>query len=91
MSLSRFYFAFSCLRCNLFKGTDLSSIDPQSNQPTSLFNPRSQIWSEHFELRGPIVRGRSPEGRATVALLKMNSPERVRLRQSLTEEGFLSP
>lgn len=82
--------AFACLRCNLYKGTNLSGIDPVSNRITHLFNPRQQAWREHFEWAGPVIVGRTPVGRATVALLQMNAPERVQLRQSLIREGLMT-
>jgi hypothetical protein len=79
--------ALSCLRCNLHKGTDLSGIDPVSRRIVTLFNPRKQAWEEHFRWNGPIVVGRTPAGRATVAVLAMNARERVRLRQVLMMTG----
>src|SRR5665213_3147400 len=69
--------AFSCLRCNLFKGTNLSGIDAMSGQVTPLFNPRTQLWHIHFRWKGPILFGLTPTGRATIAVLAMNAPERV--------------
>ena len=32
--------ALACAECNLHKGSDLSGIDPESNQMTRLFDPR---------------------------------------------------
>lgn len=40
--------ALTCWRCNRHKGTDLGSFDPQTEQFSFLFNPRTQQWSEHF-------------------------------------------
>ena len=34
--------ALSCPYCNRFKGTDLGSIDPETQQLTPFFNPRLQ-------------------------------------------------
>jgi hypothetical protein len=81
--------AFACLRCNLFKGTNLSGIDPQDGQITSLFDPRRQLWRDHFRWNGSLIVGRTPEGRVTVSVMEMNAPERVRLRESLLAEGRL--
>lgn len=78
--------AFACLRCNLYKGTNLSGIDPNSGQIASLFNPRTQIWHEHFRWTGPLIVGQTSEGRATVLVMRMNAPERIRLRQAVIEE-----
>ncbi len=76
--------------CNAYKGPNLSGIDPQTNQVVSLFNPRTQNWHEHFSLDGTTVAGLTPIGRATVRVLNMNAPRRVRLRAALLERGELS-
>jgi hypothetical protein len=81
--------AFSCLRCNLCKGTNLSGVDPDNGQVVLLFNPRIQIWHEHFAWNGPLIVGRTSQGRASVWVFRMNAPERIRLRQSLIDEGIL--
>src|SRR2546423_960867 len=49
--------ALACYFCNLHKGTNLSAIDPETKALVSLFNPRAHLWSEHFELNGPLVGG----------------------------------
>jgi len=36
--------ALACHRCNLHKGTNLSSIDPDSGDVVSLFRPRDEVW-----------------------------------------------
>ncbi|MEG3841963.1 HNH endonuclease [Microcoleus sp. herbarium14] len=42
--------ALSSPCCNRFKGTDLGSIDPETQQLTPFFNPHLQKWSDHFRL-----------------------------------------
>jgi hypothetical protein len=81
--------AVACIRCNLYKGTNLSGIDPASGGIVPLFNPRLQVWKDHFQFSGARIAGISPTGRATVAVLAMNEPERVGLRTFLLEEGLL--
>jgi hypothetical protein len=83
--------ALACIECNKRKGPNLSSIDPDTQKIVLLFNPRSQRWADHFEWNGPVIVGRTSEGRATVALLDMNRPPRVVVRQALIEEGVFSP
>ena len=53
-----------------------------------LFHPRRDVWSEPFEWHGGWVRGRSPEGRATIQVLRINDANAVAVRESLTEEGL---
>ncbi len=43
--------AYACWRCNRYKGTDLGSFDPQTNDFSFLFNPRTQQWYEHFAVQ----------------------------------------
>ena len=49
--------AWSCFICNRFKGTDISSIDPESGEITSLFHPRKDEWNEHFRWNNCWVDG----------------------------------
>ena len=35
--------AYACWRCNRYKGTDLGSFDPQTNEFSFLYNPRTQL------------------------------------------------
>lgn len=41
--------AYACWRCNRYKGSDLGSFDPQTNEFRFLFNPRTQRWNEHYQ------------------------------------------
>ena len=69
--------ALACWRCNRHKGSDLTSFDPQTRQLSPLFNPRTQLWSEHFAYERERIIGLTPEGRTTVTLLRLNSEERL--------------
>lgn len=84
--------AYSCFECNRYKGPNLTSIDPQTNEITILFNPRHQQWNDHFQLHGDgTLTGGTAAGRATIRLLKLNDPERVQERVGLITAGKLSP
>lgn len=72
--------ALACIDCNLFKGANLSGIDPQTKRVTKLFHPRLQRWEEHFEWGGPYLRGKTAVGRATIQVLNMNSEDQLALR-----------
>ena len=75
--------AWACPRCNFRKGPNLSTIDSESNHQVDLFNPRTMLWNEHFEIRDGYVRGITPCGRGTVQLLAMNGEHRLRHRREL--------
>ncbi len=83
--------ALSCFYCNSFKGSDISGLDPRAQKLTPLFNPRRHKWSRHFRWNGPFLEGRSAVGRVTVALLHINDPFRVELREGLIEERLFPP
>lgn len=83
--------ALSCFRCNSFKGSDISGIDPKTGKLAGLFNPRRQKWARHFRWQGARLIGRTAAGRVTVAVLNINDPFRVELREELIEEGVFPP
>jgi hypothetical protein len=78
---------WSCHRCNFHKGPNLSGRDPLTEKVIRLFNPRLQSWNRHFEWFGPYLMGRTQCGRATIAVLDINDPQRAKLRQALKDAG----
>jgi hypothetical protein len=74
---------YACSRCNGYKGPNLSSYDPETDEIVRLFNPRTDRWSDHFRLEGPVIVGMTPQGRATAELLQMNDDRRIGLRSEL--------
>lgn len=83
--------ALSCLQCNCFKGTNAAGYDPETNDLTALYHPREHRWTDHFEFAGSLITGRSPIGRTTVDVMRLNLPERVELRRLLMLEGVFPP
>jgi hypothetical protein len=79
--------ALACARCNGFKGTNLTAIDPETDEIVTVFNPRTEHWSEHFVLVGIEIQGVTATGRATVELLQMNAGDRLKARAALIERG----
>ena len=80
--------AWSCFLCNVAKGSDIAAFDEDTGNLVPLYNPRTQIWDEHFEVDGAQIVGKTPAGRATVRLLRMNRPEQVETRRSLIKAGL---
>jgi len=72
--------ALACISCNLHKGSNLTGIDPVTDEITPLFNPREDLWEEHFVVSGIEILGKTPAGRATVRVLNMNSADRLVVR-----------
>lgn len=75
--------AFSCHQCNRFKGSDIASLDPETDALTPLFNPRTQVWVEHFQYQLGEIVPLTPEGRVTEFLLRFNEETRVQERIAL--------
>jgi len=76
--------AFACHLCNRKKGPNLSGIDPDTRELTRLFNPRTDVWTEHFRLdESGFIVGLTPVGRTTAYVLGMNSSVRIQIRLHL--------
>ncbi len=79
--------AYSCVFCNLNKGTDLGSIVWQTGELVRFFNPRRDFWGEHFRLDGNAIQSLTDIGEVTVRILDFNHDERILERQELIEIG----
>jgi HNH endonuclease len=77
--------AFSCGGCNAHKKDKTEALDPLTRQLMPLFNPRTDIWSDHFQWSDDDLQiiGTTPTGRATVQLLKVNREGNINLRRLL--------
>lgn len=76
--------AYSCLVCNVNKGSDIATMLLPSENPIRFFNPRKDVWADHFELSNGSILPKSEIGRATVKILDFNALERVLRRRLLT-------
>ena len=84
--------ALSCRSCNLYKSDFVTAFDELTHEEVRLFNPRRDIWNEHFSIfeeTGEIV-GLSAIGRATISRLRINSNAQVEARRRWIELGLLS-
>ena len=81
----------ACFACNRHKGPNVAGVDAKTRKIIPLFNPRRHKWSRHFRWDGPVLIGRTPIGRATVIVLKMNLDHRIAFRQGLIEVGLFPP
>ena len=66
--------ALACHRCNGRRYNFIEGTDPEMKVRAPLFNPRRDIWSEHFiwSADGQKILGISSIGRATIQRLDMN-------------------
>jgi 5-methylcytosine-specific restriction endonuclease McrA len=80
--------ALSCALCNKYKGSDLTSIDPETDAIVPLYHPRHENWDDHFQLQGALFVPLTQTGRVTVRLLQLNHPERLAERELLIAAGI---
>ena len=83
----------ACRRCNEFKGVQTHAPDPETGRLVDLFNPRSQVWAEHFEWSedGTNILGKTSCGRSTVLALQMNNSEIIVTRRLWVSAGWWPP
>lgn len=84
----------ACPLCNGHKADKSSAIDPLTGQRESLFNSRTQVWSDHSEWSqdGLRIIGRTPVGRATVAALHLDDdPDALLVRSYWVQAGWHPP
>jgi 5-methylcytosine-specific restriction endonuclease McrA len=80
--------AWACFNCNTTKSDNIASYDTLTKTLEPLFNPRTQNWNDHFEMRGAEIIGKTPIGRVTVRILQMNDDDQVKFRHYLINAGL---
>lgn len=83
----------SCRECNERKGAQIYATDPESGETVSLYNPRTQRWSDHFYWSedGLLVIGSTAIGRATVTALDLNRSHQLVARERWVLVGWHPP
>ena len=83
----------ACRECNSHKSSKVYVLDYETEQTVRLFNPRTQVWNEHFEFveNGSVIIGKTACGRATVTALKMNIKQAVDARKMWVMAGWYPP
>src|SRR2546425_8551500 len=73
--------ALACLSCSLHKAARQTAVDPETKIEVPLFNPRLDVWSQHFRWEGVRVIALTATGRATIEALALNRPMILAIRQ----------
>ncbi len=83
----------ACPLCNGHKATQTHGVDPDSCERVPLFDPRRQIWRQHFtwSADGTLIVGLTACGRATVATLRLNNEYLVKARRRWVMAGWHPP
>ena len=83
----------SCRLCNEKKGTLIEAMNPETGDLVSLFNPRTQMWADHFTWSEDGIRiiPKTAVGRMTIDVLSLNDELRVRARAIWVKAGYHPP
>jgi hypothetical protein len=84
----------SCPICNRHKANKIDGVDPQTTIRERLFNPRIDVWNEHFRWSSDGLRviGKTPIGRATVNTLQLDrNPRAILVRKAWVLVGWHPP
>lgn len=77
--------AWSCYTCNNAKGSDVGTVLLPDKTFVRLFNPREDIWPEHFEIEFGAIYAKTKIGEATIKVLNLNEVERIIERNDLAK------
>ena len=83
----------ACPTCNRHKALRQTADDPVTGETVPLFHPQQDKWDEHFiwSEDGTVLEGTTTIGRATIADLKMNREQIVRVRRMWVKMGEHPP
>ena len=83
----------ACGNCNNAKSDNTECLDSVTETIVPIFNPRTNNWNEHFEWSedGAIIIGKTPIGRGTVELLKLNNERIVAVRREWVSADWHPP
>ena len=83
--------ALACPSCNLHKADRVSSQPSSSITAVAFFNPRSEVWAEHFEWDDYALVGKTEVGQVTIQALDLNHERRIKIRQAEQLFGLFPP
>jgi len=69
--------ALACSICNRNKGSDVGSYLFSTNEFIRFFNPRKDMWTDHFYIENGKILAKTNIGEATLKILDFNNKELV--------------
>lgn len=78
--------AYACAFCNRHKGSDVGSVS-QAGEFKRFFNPRTDRWSEHFQLVANVIQPVTLIGEVTARVLRFNHTDQLLERARLISVG----
>jgi hypothetical protein len=73
----------ACPRCNTKKVPNIAGRGNRAGEVVRLYNPRTDIWTDHFQWVNAKLRAVSHIGRVTIVVLDMNEPSAIEFRREL--------
>jgi hypothetical protein len=85
--------ALSCQTCNNHKYNKVEVFDEVTQQTILLFNPRKDVWTEHFQWSGDFknMLPLTDIGRVTIKTLDLNRLSLLNFRYAVALAGEHSP
>ena len=85
--------ALACQGCNGHKSTKTEAFDAISQTTATFYNPRKDVWNEHFVWSEDFTEiiGKTAKGRVTIKVLKLNRQRVMNLRRVLILAGEHPP
>ncbi len=83
--------ALACPSCNLHKADRVEFSFGECSPTVALFNPRRDIWNNHFEWDDYQLIGKTDVGMATIRMLDLNHGRRIKIRQAEQMFGLFPP
>jgi hypothetical protein len=76
--------SYSCPICNANKGSDLGTFVENPSKLIRFFNPRIDIWNDHFSLdKSGLISSKTDIGKATIKILDLNHIDSIIERKEL--------
>ena len=76
--------AYACQICNWNKGSDIATFLSSRQTPIRFFNPRIDVWAEHFEIETTgFISEKTEIGAATIKIFDINQPDSIIERKAM--------
>ncbi|MBL7813901.1 MAG: HNH endonuclease [Saprospiraceae bacterium] len=80
--------AYACPHCNQNKGSDVATfLNDESDELIRFFNPRIDVWHEHFEINEGEIVPKTNLAKVTIRILNINQIDRIIFRKALMDAG----
>jgi hypothetical protein len=76
--------AYACQICNWNKGSDIATFLNNLRTPVRFFNPRIDIWDDHFDIEPTgFISEKTEIGAATIKIFDINQPDSIIERREM--------